>query len=80
MSTDAERIATLEVQVKNLADTVERLVDDVVKPLSADVKALTGQASMGKGAMKALFIVGGIIAALGATGAWLLERMPPFLR
>jgi hypothetical protein len=80
MQTEGERITALEVQVKNLANNLERLVDDVVKPLTADVKALTGQASMGKGAMKALFVIGGVVAAVAAAVAWLSDHMPAFLR
>ena len=74
--TDIERIAALETSVENLRGTVDKLVEDVIKPLTADVKALTGNASMGKGAMKMLFIVGGIVAALGALGAWVIEHLP----
>jgi hypothetical protein len=62
-----ERIAKLETFAETLKDDIGEIKDDV--------KALTKKADMGAGALWLLFKIAAVIAALGAAGAWVMDKV-----
>lgn len=62
-----ERIAKLETVVDTLKDDIGEI--------KGDVKSLTKKADMGTGALWLLFKIAAAVAALGAAGAWVMERL-----
>lgn len=62
-----ERIAKLETFVETLS------VD--IGEMRSDLKALTKKADMGAGALWLLFKIAAVIAALGAAGAWVMDKV-----
>ena len=65
-----EEIAVLRVRVENLHLDMAELRDDV--------KSLTLQVSMGRGALKVIGITGTAIAALTSFAAWIGQTFRPF--
>lgn len=62
-----ERIAKLETVADSLKDDIGEI--------KGDVKALTQKADMGAGALWLLFKIAAVIAALGAAGAWVMDKV-----
>lgn len=62
-----ERIAKLETFVETLS------VD--IGEMKGDLKALTKKADMGTGALWLLFKIAATVAALGAAGAWIMDKV-----
>lgn len=70
MSRIEEEIAAMRVRVENLHLDMAELRDDV--------KCLTLQVSMGRGALKVIGITGTAVAALTGLAAWFGQTFRPF--
>lgn len=67
----------LEQEIGAMRVRIENLHLDMVE-LRDDVKSLTLQVSMGRGALKVVGITGTVIAALTTFAAWLGQAFRPF--
>jgi len=67
----------LEQEIGALRARVENLHLDMVE-LRDDVKSLTLQVSMGRGALKLIGITGGVLVALTTFAAWIGQMFKPF--
>ncbi|MEH6546921.1 MAG: hypothetical protein V7701_10855 [Sneathiella sp.] len=67
----------LEQEIGAMRARVENLHLDMVE-LRDDVKSLTLQVSMGRGALKFVGITGGVLVTLTTFAAWLGQMFKPF--
>ena len=67
----------LEQEIGAMRARIENLHLDMVE-LRDDVKSLTLQVSMGRGALKFIGITGSLVAALTTFAAWLGQNFRPF--
>ncbi len=67
----------LEQEIGAMRVRIENLHLDMVE-LRDDVKSLTLQVSMGRGALKVIGITGTVIAALTTFAAWIGQAFRPF--
>jgi hypothetical protein len=72
MSDDLERLARMEEQMKSVMDALGR-IEANQKTDSERIARLEQMASAGKGALKALLWVGGIVGGLGVIGGLIVS-------
>jgi hypothetical protein len=68
---------TLEQEIGAMRARMENFHLDMME-LRDDVKLLSLQVSMGRGALKVIGITGGIVVALTTFAAWIGQTLKPF--
>jgi hypothetical protein len=75
--TPEERLLKLELNQANQAQAFDRM-SDVVDKLDGKVDQLIAVTNMGKGAWLLILKAGGVLLAIAAALAWIVERFEKF--
>jgi hypothetical protein len=75
--TPEERLLKLELNQANQALSIDRMTD-VVDRLDGKVDQLIAVTNMGKGAWLLILQAGGVLLAIAAALAWIVERFEKF--